>query len=50
VLLCLSNNKLGLTQRLDLPENTDDVASALLPSLMTENPDAVIVAGWSVSV
>ena len=48
VLLCLSNHKLGLTQRLDLPrpEDTHDVASALLPSLITENPDAVIIIGF----
>jgi len=46
VLLCLSNNRIGLTQRLDLPENADDVASALLPSLITENPDAVILIGF----
>ena len=41
VLLCLSNNKLGLTQRLDLPrpEDIDGVGSALLPSLITESPD-----------
>jgi Domain of unknown function (DUF4192) len=48
VLLYLSNNRLGLTQRLDLPrpDDIDDVASALLPSLITENPDAVIVIGY----
>jgi Domain of unknown function (DUF4192) len=48
VTLCLSNNKLGLTQRLDLPrpEDADDVASALLPSLITEKPDAVILIGF----
>jgi hypothetical protein len=46
MVLCLSNNRLGLAQRLDLPQNTRDVASALLPSLMTENPDAVILIGF----
>jgi hypothetical protein len=48
VTLCLSNNKLGLTQRLDLPrpEDADDVAQALLPTLVTENPDSVIVVGY----
>ena len=48
VTLCLSNNRLGLAQRLDLPRpgNAHDVASALLPSLITENPDAVIVIGY----
>ena len=48
MVLCLSDNRLGLAQRLDLPrpENSHDVASALLPSLMTENPDAVIIIGF----
>jgi len=46
--LCLSNNKLGLTQRLDLPRPQDahDVAQALLPTLVTENPDSVILIGY----
>ena len=45
VVLCLFNNKLGLTQRLDLPraENAHNVAEALLPSLVKEKPEAVIV-------
>ena len=48
VTLCLLNNKLGLTQRLDLPRPQDahDVAKALLPSLVTENPDSVILVGY----
>jgi len=48
VLLCLSNNKLGLTQRLNLPrpEDAHDVAQALLPTLVTENPDSVIIIGY----
>jgi hypothetical protein len=48
VTLCLSNNKLGLTQRLDLPrpEDAHDVAQALLPTLVTENPDSVILVGY----
>jgi Domain of unknown function (DUF4192) len=48
MVLCLTDNKLGLTQRLDLPrpENAHDVASALLPSLITENPDRVILIGY----
>ena len=46
VVLCLHDHRLGLTQRLDLPENTDDVASALLPSLIAEKPDAVILIGF----
>ena len=48
MVLCLRDRRLGLAQRLDLPrpEDTDDVASALLPSLITENPDAVILIGF----
>jgi hypothetical protein len=48
VTLCLSNNKLGLTQRLDLPRPQDahDVAQALLPSLAGERPDSVIMIGY----
>jgi hypothetical protein len=48
VTLCLSNNKLGLTQRLDLPRPQDahDVAQALLPTLVNENPDSVILIGY----
>jgi hypothetical protein len=48
VTLCLSNNRLGLTQRLDLPRPDDahDVAHALLPTLVTENPDSVILVGY----
>jgi hypothetical protein len=48
VTLCLRNNKLGLTQRLDLPRPQDahDVAQALLPTLAGENPDSVILVGY----
>jgi Domain of unknown function (DUF4192) len=48
VTMCLSSNKLGLTQRLDLPRPQDahDVAQALLPTLVTENPDSVILIGY----
>jgi len=48
MVLCLHDRRLGLAQRLDLPrsENAHDVASALLPSLITENPDAVILIGF----
>ena len=48
MVLCLRDRRLGLAQRLDLPrsENAHDVASALLPSLITENPDAVILIGF----
>jgi len=48
VLVCLSNNRIGLTQRLDLPRREDahDIASALMPSLTAENPDGVILIGF----
>jgi hypothetical protein len=48
VTLCLLNNKLGLTQRLDLPrpEDAHGVAQALLPTLAGENPDSVILVGY----
>jgi hypothetical protein len=48
VTMCLSNHKLGLTQRLDLPRPQDahDVARALLPTLVAEKPDTVIVIGY----
>ena len=48
VVLCLSNNRLGLTQRLDLPEPEDaqHVASALMPSLVAEKPDSVVLLGY----
>ena len=48
VVLCLRNRRLGLTQRLDLPlpEHTHHVVSALLPSLVAENPDSVILLGY----
>jgi hypothetical protein len=48
VTLCLSDNRLGLTQRLDLPppDRAHDVASALLPILIRESPDSVILIGY----
>jgi len=48
VVSCLRNNRLGLTQRLDLPRREDahDIASALMPSLINENPDGVILIGF----
>lgn len=48
VTLCLSGNRLGLTQRLDLPRPQDAhcVGSALLPTLVKENPDSVILIGY----
>ena len=48
VTLCLSDNRLGLTQRLDLPppDCAHDVASALLPILIREGPDSVILIGF----
>jgi Domain of unknown function (DUF4192) len=48
VVLCLSNHRLGLTQRLDLPapEHADHAVSALMPSLVAENPDSVVLIGY----
>lgn len=48
VVLCLTNNRLGLTQRLDLPapEHAHHMVSALMPSLVAENPDAVVLLGY----
>ena len=48
VVLCLSNNRLGLTQRLDLPRPEDRrlAASALMPSLLVERPDSVVLLGY----
>jgi Domain of unknown function (DUF4192) len=46
VTLCLSDNRLGLTQRLDLPDDAHDVTSALLPILIRESPDSVILIGY----
>jgi hypothetical protein len=52
MVLCLTDNRLGLTQRLDLPRPQDAhrVASALMPSLMGESPDSVILIGYEVRV
>ena len=48
MLLCLRDRRLGLIQRLDLPrpEHAQDVVSALLPALVKEDPDAVILLGF----
>src|ERR1035437_2795970 len=46
VTLCLSSNRLGLAQRLNLPQDAQDVASALMPSLVKEKPEAVILIGY----
>jgi hypothetical protein len=48
VVLCLRDHRLGLTQRLDLPlpEHAHRVASALMPSLIREEPDSVILVGF----
>jgi hypothetical protein len=52
VVLCLRDNRLGLTQRLDLPRpsEADHVASALMPPLVNENPDSVILIGYEACV
>ena len=48
VVLCLTNNRLGLTQRLDLPapEHAHHGVSALMPSLVGEKPDSVVLLGY----
>ncbi len=48
VVLCLSQHRLGLTQRLDLPrpEHARQVALALMPSLVAEDPDGVVLVGY----
>src|SRR5665647_3758970 len=45
VVLCLSHHRLGLTQRLDLPrpEHARQVALALMPSLIVEDPESVVL-------
>src|SRR5665647_1693275 len=48
VVLCLSHHRLGLTQRLDLPrpEDARQVALALMPSLIVEDPESVVLIGY----
>jgi len=48
VVLCLSQHRLGLTQRLDLPrpEHACQVSLALMPSLVVEDPDSVVLVGY----
>jgi len=48
VVICLRNHRLGLAQRLDLPRREDahHVASALLPSLVADHPNAVVLLGF----
>src|SRR5674476_1580794 len=48
VVLCLSHNRLGRTQRLDLPhpEHARQVVLALRPSLVVEDPDSVVLIGY----
>jgi hypothetical protein len=48
LVLCLSNNRLGLTQRLDLPrpDHARQVVLALMPSLVVEDPDSVVLIGY----
>jgi Domain of unknown function (DUF4192) len=48
VVLCLRDHRLGLTQRLDLPrpEHARQVALALMPSLVVEDPDGVVLIGY----
>jgi Domain of unknown function (DUF4192) len=48
VVLCLSEHRLGLTQRLDLPrpEHAHQAVTALMPSLVAENPEAVVLVAY----
>ncbi|WP_270889988.1 DUF4192 domain-containing protein [Pedococcus sp. 5OH_020] len=48
VVLCVHDAHLGLLQRLDLPAvgHEDHVADALLPAILRERPDAVLVIGY----
>jgi len=48
VVLCLRDRRLGLTQRLALPrpEHARQVVLALMPSLVVENPDSVVLIGY----
>ncbi len=48
VVLCLTDHRLGLTQRLDLPrpEDARQAALALMPSLVVEDPDSVVLIGY----
>jgi len=48
VVLCLSDHRLGLTQRLDLPrpEHARQVVLALMSSLVVEDPDSVVLIGY----
>ena len=48
VVLCLTKNRLGLSQRLDLPhpKHARQVVLALMPSLVVEDPDSVVLIGY----
>ena len=48
IVVCLRDQRLGLTQRLDLPSsgNEGGAVDALLPPLAAEDPDAVILIGY----
>src|SRR3954469_19515764 len=48
VVLCLRDRRLGLTQRLDLPnvEHANHAVTALLPSLLAERSESVILLGY----
>lgn len=52
VVLCLHDAHLGLIQRLDLPTNGAEgrVVNALLPPLVREHPDAVLLIGYESTV
>lgn len=48
VVLCLRDRRVGLTQRVDLPrpEHARQVVLALMPSLVAEDPDSVVLLGY----
>lgn len=48
MVICLENSRIGLTQRLDLPPAGDGeaVVRSLMPSLMREHPDQVLLIAY----
>lgn len=48
MVICLENSRIGLTQRLDLPPagEGEAVVRSLMPSLMREHPDHVLLIGY----
>lgn len=48
MVICLENNRIGLTQRLDLPPTGEGEVAvrSLMPSLMREHPDQVLLIAY----